>query len=92
MAYVYQPYPKMLHRPDGSYKVVQNEAEKDAALADGWNLKPGPVHEPEPEPPEIEPEPQEEEPEPEKRKRGRPRKTTSTAALKQSQRGVILKG
>jgi hypothetical protein len=40
--YVYQPYPKHLHKPDGSYKVVENDAERDAALAEGWNLKPGP--------------------------------------------------
>lgn len=50
MAYVYQPYPKHLHKPDGSYKVVQNEAEKDAALAEGWNLKPGAFVQPLPEP------------------------------------------
>jgi len=77
MAYVYQPYPKHLHKPDGSYKVVQNEAEKDAAMGKGWNDRSVPKvkAEPEPEPPslpEIEPEPEEEEPA--KPRRGRPKK------------------
>jgi len=75
--YVYQPYPKHLHRPDGSFKVVENDAERDAALAEGWNLKSGPVPEPvlqpEMESPAELPDLSEAQ-EPEKRKPGRPKK------------------
>lgn len=70
MAYQHQEYPKMLHRPDGTYLIVQNEQEKEAALEDGWNLKPGAVA-------KVSPEPErdsEEETEAEKPKRGRPPK------------------
>ena len=42
MAYQYQPYPKALHRPDGSQIVVQNEIERDVRLAEGWYLQPAP--------------------------------------------------
>lgn len=34
--YVYRPYPAHVHKAGGVFKVVQNEDEKAAALADGW--------------------------------------------------------
>jgi len=40
--YVYRPFPKCLHKPDGSSKVVADEAQMDAALRAGWYLTPGP--------------------------------------------------
>lgn len=39
-AYVYQPYPKMLHKPGGAHCIVHTDAECDAKLADGWALQP----------------------------------------------------
>ena len=39
-------YPLMLHKPDGTWKIVHSEEEKKAAFAEGWNLKPGPAPEP----------------------------------------------
>ena len=41
--FVHQEYPKTLHRPDGSTCLVQDDAERDAKLAEGWNLRPGPA-------------------------------------------------
>lgn len=34
-------YPRCLHRPDGSTCLVDNDEERDAKLAEGWNLRPG---------------------------------------------------
>jgi hypothetical protein len=42
-------YPRHLHKPDGTYTVVRSDTERDAKLAAGWNLTPGPAPEPEPE-------------------------------------------
>ncbi len=36
--YVYREYPRCLYRADGSACVVNDDAEKRAALADGWYL------------------------------------------------------
>lgn len=41
--YQYQEYPRTLHRPDGKTKTVHNDGEKAEALAEGWNLRPGPA-------------------------------------------------
>ena len=46
-------YPRHLHRPDGTYCVVTNDAEKVAKLRDGWLLRPGPASES-----DVEPEPE----------------------------------
>lgn len=51
--FVHQEYPKCLHKPDGSTCLVGNDAERDAKLADGWHLRPGPA----PEPVAVEPPP-----------------------------------
>ena len=50
MAYQYKEYPRHLYRPDGARRVVQNDAERDQALREGWSLKAGvqPVVEPAP--------------------------------------------
>jgi hypothetical protein len=53
MAYVYQPYPRMLYRGQGQC-VVQDYAEEQAAIADGWGHVPGfvaTVPDPKPPPP-----------------------------------------
>ena len=71
MAYVYQEYPRCLHRADGTTKVVQNVVELDAALFQGWSITAGSglvIAEPEPAA-VVEPEPDEPE-----HKRGRSRK------------------
>lgn len=39
----YQEYPRHLHKPDGSYCIVGDDAAKAAKLAEGWNLQPGPA-------------------------------------------------
>lgn len=39
--YVYQEFPRMLHKPDGSTCVVADLDQKAAKLADGWYLSPG---------------------------------------------------
>lgn len=36
----YQEYPRHMHKWNEPYKVVRNDAEKQAALADGWQLQP----------------------------------------------------
>lgn len=38
--YVYQEYPRTLHRPDGRTCSVRSDEEKVAALAEGWALVP----------------------------------------------------
>lgn len=46
-------YPFMLHKPDGSELVVHSDTERDARLAEGWELHitwPPVVQAPEPEP------------------------------------------
>jgi hypothetical protein len=60
--YVYQPYPRHMHRPGGQFRVVQSDAERDQAQAEGWWLTPNGPDAP---PPEDAP-----------RKRGRPRTVT----------------
>ena len=40
MSYVYRPFPKMVHRPGGAYKVVQDATELSDALLQGWSLRP----------------------------------------------------
>lgn len=40
------PYPRHLHKPDGSTCLVVNDDEKFTQLAAGWNLWPGPTPEP----------------------------------------------
>lgn len=45
---VFQEYPRHLHRPGGTYLVVQSDEERDAALADGWTLTPGGIPPPPP--------------------------------------------
>lgn len=41
----YIEFPLHLHKPDGAYIEVTNAADRDARLAEGWNLKPGPAPE-----------------------------------------------
>jgi hypothetical protein len=36
----FQPYPRHVHGPNKTYKVVHSDAERDAAVADGWYLWP----------------------------------------------------
>lgn len=36
----YREFPKHLHKADGSFKVVNDEAEQAAALGDGWARTP----------------------------------------------------
>ena len=49
--YVYQRFPKMLHKPEGAYIRVGNEFEFGKAKADGWKERAyPPVVVPEPEP------------------------------------------
>ena len=40
MSYIYRPFPKMIHRPGGVYKVVQDATELSDALLQGWSLRP----------------------------------------------------
>ena len=42
MAYLYQPYPRMLYRYVNDQCIVQNYGEEQAHLADGWRLAPNP--------------------------------------------------
>ena len=46
MAYLYQPYPRMLFRGVSDTCVVQDYAEEQEKLADGWRS--GPIPDPEP--------------------------------------------
>lgn len=34
----YREYPRHVHKPDGRHLVVRTDAERDAALQDGWSL------------------------------------------------------
>jgi hypothetical protein len=46
--YVFRPFPKMIYKGEAQ-KIVQNEAELDAARADGWDQPTAPapaVHDP----------------------------------------------
>lgn len=55
MAYVYQPYPRMLYRGTEQC-IVQNYAEEQSQVADGWGHVPGfiaSVPDPEPPPPVV---------------------------------------
>lgn len=38
--YVYAEYPRVLYHPSGATVVVQSDAERDAAVADGYTLTP----------------------------------------------------
>lgn len=38
MSYRYREYPRHVHRPHGVSLIVRTEAERDAALAEGWSL------------------------------------------------------
>ena len=40
MSYVYRPFPKMIHRPGGAQKIVQDATELSDALLQGWSLRP----------------------------------------------------
>lgn len=46
----YQEYPRHLHKPGGAHVVVQDDAERDAKLAEGWKLTPAECLTPEPAP------------------------------------------
>ena len=41
----YDEYPRHVHKAGGAYLVVLNDAEKAAALKDGWALSPVPAAE-----------------------------------------------
>jgi hypothetical protein len=62
--FVHKEYPRMLHKPDGSTHIVNDDAERAAKLAEGWNLLPG-----EPPAPVVAPEPEPIVPAPKKRKK-----------------------
>lgn len=36
-------FPRHLHKPGGVFKVVDDQAAMEAALADGWDLEPSPL-------------------------------------------------
>lgn len=38
--YVHQEYPRHVHKAGGEHLEVKNEDECDAAIKDGWSLKP----------------------------------------------------
>jgi len=40
MRYVYQEFPRTLHKADGLTLTVHDEQAKESALAEGWSLHP----------------------------------------------------
>lgn len=38
--FVHQEYPRCLHGAGGTTRIVQNDEERDRALAEGWSLQP----------------------------------------------------